>query len=329
MRPLWLAALLLAGIATHTTAADPYPAKPVNLMVPYPAGGSSDVIARVIHTPLSRLLGQPVLVENLGGAGGAIGAQKVLNAPADGYYLFQGSSNETILVPLANAAIRYKSDDFRLIQMIGVAPMVLMARKDLPANTTDELIALARSASTQGKPLTFGSVGYGSLYHMLGEHLAERLGVTMTHVPYKGGAPLMQDLGAGNIDFMLAPIQQQLIGMTESGRLKIIGTLSPAGKTQVAMLKNFPSVNDSKGLRDFSFDLWHGYFVRKDTPEDVVQRLHAALHTVLADPTVRSQLEAQGLMVAPLTTLAEAARSYGAEATRLRAIASAIKLEAK
>jgi tripartite-type tricarboxylate transporter receptor subunit TctC len=329
MRPLWLAALLLAGIATHATAADPYPAKPVNLMVPYPAGGSSDVIARVIHTPLSRLLGQPVLVENLGGAGGAIGAQKVLNAPADGYYLFQGSSNETILVPLANAAIRYKSDDFRLIQMIGVAPMVLMARKDLPANTTDELIALARSASTQGKPLTFGSVGYGSLYHMLGEHLAERLGVTMTHVPYKGGAPLMQDLGAGNIDFMLAPIQQQLIGMTESGRLKIIGTLSPAGKTQVAMLKNFPSVNDSKGLRDFSFDLWHGYFVRKDTPEDVVQRLHAALHAVLADPTVRSQLEAQGLMVAPLTTLAEAARSYGAEATRLRAIASAIKLEAK
>ncbi|MDM0017379.1 Bug family tripartite tricarboxylate transporter substrate binding protein [Variovorax saccharolyticus] len=315
-------------LAVGARAADPYPSKPVNLMVPYPAGGSSDVIARVIHTPLSRLLGQPVLVENLGGAGGAIGAQKVLNAPSDGYYLFQGSSNETILVPLANAAIKYKSDDFRLIQMIGVAPMVLMARKDLPANDMDEFIALARSASPT-KPLTFGSVGYGSLYHMLGEHLAERLGATMTHVPYKGGAPLMQDLGAGTIDFMLAPIQQQLIGMTESGRLKIIGTLAPSGKTEVPMLKNFPSVNDSKGLKDFSFHLWHGYFVRKDTPEEVVQRLHAALNTVLADPAVRSQLEAQGLMMAPATTLAEASRGYAAEAGRLRAIAKSIKLEAK
>ena len=323
--PLWLAAL---GLAFSAAAADPYPAKPVNLMVPYPAGGSSDVIARVIHTPLSRLLGQPVLVENLGGAGGAIGAQKVLNAPADGYYVFQGTPNETILVPLANAAIKYRSDEFRLIRMIGVAPMVVVVRKDLPANTMDEMIALARKTS-QEKPLTFGSVGYGSLYHVLGEHLAERTGARMTHVPYKGGAPLMQDLGAGTIDFMLAPIQQQILGMTESGRMKIIGTLAPAGQTEVPMLKNFPSVNDGKALKDFSFNLWHGYFVRKDTPEEVVQRLQAALDTVLADPLVRSQLEAQGLMVAPPMTLAEASRRYEVEATRFRTIAKAIKLEAQ
>ena len=323
-------AAVVAGclLALGAAAAYPYPTKPVTLMVPYPAGGSSDVIARVIHTALAKQLGQPVLVENLGGAGGAIGAQKVLNAPSDGYYVFQGSSNETILVPLANAAIKYKSDEFRMLQMIGVAPMVVMARKDLPANNMDEMIALARNAS-KDKPLAFGSVGFGSLYHVLGANLAERTGTTMLHVPYKGGAPLMQDLGAGQIDFMLAPIQQQLIGLTESGRMKIIGTLAPAGKTEIPMLKNYPSVNDSKGLKDFSFNLWHGYFVKKDTPDDVVQRLHTAIQTVLADPAVRAQLEAQGLMVAAPMTLAEAGRSYEAEATRYRAIAKAIKLEAQ
>ncbi|MGH8804939.1 MAG: tripartite tricarboxylate transporter substrate-binding protein, partial [Polaromonas sp.] len=115
-----LASLLLAGAAV---AADPFPSKPVMLMVPYPAGGLSDVIARTVNTALARQLGQPVLVENLGGVSGAIAAQKVLSAPSDGYYIFQGSPNELILSPLANAAVKFKSEDFRLVQMIAVAPM--------------------------------------------------------------------------------------------------------------------------------------------------------------------------------------------------------------
>ena len=133
-----------------------------------PAGGASDAIARVVAAPTSRQLGQPVLVENLGGVSGALGAQKVLSARADGYYLFQGSPNELILAPLANASVKLKSEDFQLVQMIGLAPLVIVARKDLPANNADELRKLARARATQ--PLSFGSVGVGSLYHVLGEH---------------------------------------------------------------------------------------------------------------------------------------------------------------
>lgn len=315
---------LLMTLGAH--AADAFPSKPVSLMVPYPAGGSSDVIARVVNTALARQLGQPVIVENLGGAGGAIGAQKVLHAPTDGYLVFQGTPNETILVPLTNASVKYASEEFRIVQMIGVAPMVAVTRKDLPANSMDELIALARK-SAKDAPLTFGSTGYGSLYHVLGERLSVLTGAKMTHVPYKGGAPLMQDLASGQVDFMLAPIQQQIIAMADGGRMKIVGTLAPAGKVEAPLLARFPSVNDGTQLKDFSFTLWHAYFVKKGTPDEVVQRLNKALGVVLADPAVRSQLEAQGLVVASPMTVSEAAKAYESEVARYRQIAHSIKLE--
>ncbi len=324
-----LAVFVVALSATaFAWAGDAFPDKPVNLVVPYTAGGLSDIIAHVINGPMATQLGQPVLVLNFGGAGGAIGAQKVLNMPADGYYLFQGSPNETILVQLANSAVRYKSDEFRLVQMVGVAPMVVIARKELPADNIDELIALARK-SAGSKPLTFGSVGYGSLYHVLGEDLSLLSGAKMMHVPYKGGVPLIQDLAAGEIDFTFAPLQQQILGMVDSGRIKIIGTLAPAGKTESPLLKKYPSVNDGKLLKDFSFTLWNGIFVRKDTPEDVVERLRAELVKTLADPTVRKQLQDQGLVLSPPMSLAEASKAYETEVARYGAIAKSIKLEAQ
>lgn len=313
-----LSSLLLAGTAV---AADPFPSKPVVMMVPYPAGGLSDAIGRLVNNPLSRQLGQPVPVENLGGVSGAIAAQKVLGAPADGHYLFQGSPNELILAPLANAAVKFKSEDFRLVQMIGVAPMVILARKDLPANTADELAALARSQS-----LTYGSVGVGSLYHVLGEHMAQTLGAKMLHVPYKGGAPLMQDLGGGQLDFVILPVSQQQIALAEQGRIKIIASIN-ATRTDLAALKSIPTVNEGKLLKGFNFSTWTGYFVRKDTPEEVVQRLGKALGAVLSESAVRTQLEAQNMLVAQPMTLAEASKAYEAETARFRAIAKAINLQ--
>ena len=139
---LALKRLLLALVCAVAGAASAqsFPNKPVTLMVPYPAGGLSDVIARTVNTSLAKHLGQPVIVENLGGASGGIAAQKVLSSPADGYMIFQGSPNELVLAPLSNAAIKYKSEDFRLVQMITINPMAVFARKDLPANNGDELI---------------------------------------------------------------------------------------------------------------------------------------------------------------------------------------------
>ena len=139
-------ALLALGMALAGSpgfAADPYPTKPVTLMVPYPPGGLSDSIARALSTPLGKALGQPVIVENLGGVSGALAAQKLLNTPADGSMIFLGSPGELILPPLANAAIKYRTEDFRMLTQLTVNPLVLVARKDLPANTVDELVALA------------------------------------------------------------------------------------------------------------------------------------------------------------------------------------------
>jgi tripartite-type tricarboxylate transporter receptor subunit TctC len=317
--------MALCLLAARVLAADPFPSKPVMLMVPYPAGGLSDVVARLVNNPLSKQLGQPVLVENLGGVSGALAAQKVLGAPADGYYLFQGSPNELILAPLANAAIKFKSEDFRLVQMIGVAPMVILARKDLPANTADELVTLARSVA-KTKPLTFGSVGFGSFYHVLGEHMAQTLGAPMTHVPYKGGAPLMQDLGGGQLDFVILPVSQQQVALAEQGRIKIIASIN-ATRTDLAALKSIPTVNEGKLLKDFNFSIWTGYFVRKGTPEEAVQRLSKALTGVLSDAGVRSQLEAQNMLVAQPISEAEADKAYQAETARFRAIAKAINLQ--
>lgn len=325
------ALVLLAGLTlvSASAVAQTFPSKQVNLMVPYPAGGLSDVIARIVEKPLTRALGQQVIVENLGGVSGALAAQKVLAAPADGHLVFQGSPNELILAPLANAAVKFKSEDFRLVQMIGVSPITIHARKGLPANNVDELVALARKSAAAGKPLTYGSVGYGSFYHVLGAHFAQTIGAEMVHVPYKGAAPLLQDMGGDLVDISVLVTGLQSAGLADQGRLKILGTLAPAGKVEVPFLKAYPSINDSKSVKGFAYNIWTGYLVRKDTPEPVVQALNKALTTVLGDPVVRAELEKQGLMVATPLSVADAAREYETLTTSFRAIAKAIKLEAQ
>jgi len=197
LRTLALAAGMLLG--AQAALAQTYPVKPVNLMVPYPAGGPSDAIARIFNTQLGKELGQQVLVENLGGVSGALAAQKVLAAPADGYYIFQGSPNEVILSPLANSAVKLKAEDFRLVHPVADAVMVFVTRKDLPVSSVDELIALARKSAD--KPLTYGSVGIGSLYHLILKQAQAQTRVQLNHVPYKGNAPLLQDIAGGQVDF--------------------------------------------------------------------------------------------------------------------------------
>ena len=310
--------LLAAGAAFAQT----YPSKPVNLMVPYPAGGPSDAAARIFTVPLGKELGQQVIVENLGGVAGALAAQKVLTAPADGYYLFQGSPNEVILAPLANAAVKLKAEDFRLVHPVTDAVMVVVARKDLPASNIDELIALARKSGD--KPLTYGSVGIGSLYHLILEDVQRRTGTQLIHAPYKGNAPLLQDIGGGQVDFAVLVYSAGMGAMAEQGRLKVIGQL---GAQRSELLKNVPTVSEGKELKDFSFQIWSGFMVPKNTPEDVVQRLHKAIGATLKDPGVRSQLAAQTQLASPPMSLAESARFFENETARYRAIAKSINLQ--
>lgn len=319
----------LSVLVAASAWAQNFPTKAVNLMVPYPAGGLSDVIARVVEQPLGKALGQMVIVENLGGVGGAIAAQKILNSPADGYYLYQGSPNELILAPLALQAVKYKAEDFRFVQMIGAFPMAVLARKGLPANNIDELVALAKKQAAAGKPLTYGSVGIGSFYHVLGAHFASIIGAEMTHVPYKGGAPMLQDMGGELVDIAIFVVGDQIGGLADQGRLKILASLAPSGKVEAEFLRKYPTVNDSKSVKDFAFNTWTGYFVKKDTPEPVVQALNKALTTAMSDAGAKAQLQKIGGNVPPMLSLAEAAREYEAQTAKFRAIAKAIKLEAQ
>lgn len=316
-----LAGLLMTGIAL---AADPYPNKPVNLVVPYPAGGLSDVLARMVNQPLSKQLHQPVIVENLGGASGAIAAQKVLAAPSDGYQIFQGSPNELILGPLSNAAVKFKSEDFRMIHMLGTSSLAVYTRPDFPASNMDELVDYARKAAAAGKPMTYASVGNGSMYHLLGEQLSKITGVPMLHVPYKGGAPANQDLIGGQVDIFITVYAKYYQALADTGKVKILAMLTEKREDGV---KNIPAIGESRHLKNFTYKLWTGFFVKKDTPEQVVQTLHKALQATLSDAAVTQGLDSNNLLVAKPASLQESAKIYADEATQYRAIAKSINLQ--
>jgi tripartite-type tricarboxylate transporter receptor subunit TctC len=318
--------LVLAAGLSGAAGADTFPSKPVTLMVPYPAGGMSDVIARTLNTSLTKHLGQPVIIENLGGANGGIAAQKVLNAAADGYTIFQGSPNELILGPISNAAVKFKSEDFRMVQMVALAPMAVIARADLPATNGDELVAYAAKAAREGHPMTFASVGPGSFYHLLGEHMSKLTGIPMTHVPYKGGAPAMQDLIGGQVDIFITPFGKPQFEMVQQGRIRFVATLS---QDRLEQLKNVPTLNESKALKGFVFTTWTAFFVKKDTPESAVQALHKAFDETLSEPAMKSALEAQSQQVARPLSLSEASQTYTEVTAQFRSIAKSINLQAQ
>jgi tripartite-type tricarboxylate transporter receptor subunit TctC len=189
-------------------------------------------------------------------------------------------------------------------------------------NSVDELIALARKSAD--KPLTYGSVGMGSLYHLILENVQAITGTKLQHVPYKGNAPLLQDIGGGQVDFAVLVYSAAMGGMADQGRLKVIGQL---GAQRSELLKNVPSASEGKELKNFSYKIWTGYMVPKSTPEDVVVKLHAAIGKTLQNPEVRAQLAAQTQLASVPMSLAESAKFFEAETARYRAIAKQINLQ--
>ncbi|WNO03379.1 tripartite tricarboxylate transporter substrate binding protein [Rhodoferax mekongensis] len=318
------ATLITGFVLAASASAQTFPSKPVTLLVPYPAGGLSDVIARTVNNSLSKHLGQPVIVDNLGGASGSIAAQKVLNSPSDGHLIFQGSPNELILAPLAISAIKFKSEDFRLVQMIATAQIGFLARSDLPVNNVDEFVEYARKAAAQGKPVTYASAGPGSFYHLLGEHLSKVTGIPMIHVPYKGAAPAEQDLMAKQVDIFLAPYGKKYLELHKTGKVKVLAMLNP---TRLDGVKDFPAISESKSLKNFTFNIWTGYFVKKDTPEPVVVAIHKAITETLKEPTIDAALDTNSLLTPPPLELNAVAKAYADGTAQFRAIAKSINLE--
>ena len=296
--PARVASICLAACAAIPLAhAADYPAKrPLSLVVPYPAGGASDVSARQFGAHISRSLGQQVIVENVGGGAGMLGARRVLTAAADGYTFLHGSANEVILSPFLNAAANYKPEDFRLAQPITEATIVLLVRPDLPVTTVDDFIAYAKRPGA--KPLTFGSVGVGSLYHIMTEYLGQRVGAEFLHVPYRGAAPALQDLIGRQVDFAVLPYQQAMEGMAAQQQLKILTSFSDRLPAPLARL---PLISQSKAIPDFVYTIAGGYFVRRDTPEHELATLRKAVGYALEQPDLRERMEAEGrLLLQPM-----------------------------
>lgn len=303
-----------ACVASHPS---PVHAQTTRIIVPYPAGQLSDIIGRTVRETLARQTGAPAIVDNVAGAGGAIGAQQLLNASVGSDSLLLASPNEVILAPLANAAVKYRPEDFRLVALVASAPLVLLTRADLGVADADSFVEAARRASGT-QPLSYGSVGIGSLYHLMGEQLSRTIGAELTHVPYKGGVPLLQDMAGGRLDFAMLPWSQALQGMADQGRLRLLATLAPK---RASALPNLPTVDEGRLLRDFTFDIWTGFAVHRDTPAAVRERWHRLLGAALGDPGVRSALEAQGLGLQRASSLAELDAFYEREVARFRRIA--------
>lgn len=319
----FLGGLLMAATAMGTAWANNYPAKPISLIVPYPAGGPSDFFARKVQPEAATKLGQqPMIIENIGGAGGSIGLSKLVNAPADGYTVSLGSPMELVLAPMAIQGVKYKPEDFRLVAQFATTNTVLAVRNSLNIKTVEELLAHARKNAD--KPLSYGSVGPGSLYHLIGEKFSQLTKVQMLHVPYKGIAPLMTDLMGGQIDMAFLPMAGSIPQTLLDG--KITG-LAVTSKTPHPLFKQFPALAAMKGLEAMEFDIWAGIQVHKNTPDSVVNALNKAFYASAESPETRKALEGSGNVVLPSRTPAELARIYQAEIERYRGIARSIHLQ--
>lgn len=318
----FLGSLLMAASAFSPVWANNYPVKPINLIVPYPAGGPSDFFARKVQPDAASRLGQPMVIENIGGAGGAIGLSKVVNAPADGYMVSLGSPMELVLTPMAIQGVKYKSEDFRLVAQFASTNTILAVRNSLNVKTVDELLALARKNAD--KPLSYGSVGPGSLYHLIGEKFSQLTKVEMLHVPYKGIAPLLTDLMGGQIDMAFLPMAGSIPQALMDGKIQ---GLAVTAKTPHPLFRQFPAMAAMKGLEAMEFDIWAGVQVHRNTPESVVNALNKAFYAAAEVPDTRKALEGSGNVVLPSRTPAELARIYQGEIERYRAIAKSINLQ--
>lgn len=319
-----LGSLLMAASAFGSAWAQNYPTKAMTLIVPYPAGGPSDFFARKVQPDAAAKLGQPMIIENIGGAGGAIGMSKLLNAPADGYTLSAGSPMELVLAPMAIQGVKYKSEDFKLVAQFATTNTVLAVRNSLNLKTVDELLAHARKHAD--KPLSYGSVGPGSLYHLVGEKFSQLTKVQMLHVPYKGIAPLLTDLMGGQIDMAFLPMAGSIPATLSEGKIQGLAVTS---KTPHPLFKQFPPMATMKGLEAMEFDIWAGIQVHKNTPDNVVNALNKAFYASAELPETRKALEGSGNVVLPARTPAELARIYQGEIERYRAIAKSINLQAQ
>lgn len=289
-----LAGLLACGMAPPVAAADSYPSKPVRMVVTFPAGGPTDVIMRAIGQKLSASWGHPVVIDNRGGAGGVIGTEIVAHAAPDGYTFLVGTAGGMTINPALQAKLSYDPFlDFAPVAMLVINPQILVIHPSVPVQNLKELVARAKARPGQ---FNFASAGTGTATHLGLELLKLTTGIDVVHVPYKGGAPAVTDLIAGQVQMLFVSIPS-VLPQVRAGKLKAIAVSSAK---RSASAPDVPTVAES-GYPDFEYSNWNALFAPARTPPPIIRKMNAEMVRILNDPEVSRRLTSQGADPAPGT----------------------------
>lgn len=308
-------ALLAAGSAFADAA---YPSKPITMVIGYPPGGSTDLIGRMVGTELSTRLGQPVVIENLGGAGGAIGAQKVAKAAPDGYTIMVGANNELAIARLINKSVKYSIQDFTAIGLVASQPMVLVASQKAGVKNTAEFIA---SVSKNPGKFSYGSSGVGTALHLAGELIKEQGKLDMAHVPYRGVAPLTTDLVGNNIEYGMFVLSSGL-PQIQSGKVIALGT-TEAKRSSIT--PDIPALSENPAFKNVDLGSWFAMMAPANLPKPIQDKLKKALSDTLQSPDFRKKLAATGSTV--MDQKIDPAKFINAEIAKYSKIVEFAKIE--
>jgi tripartite-type tricarboxylate transporter receptor subunit TctC len=278
----------MLSVALHTPADAAYPDKPVRLVVPFPAGGATDFMARSLAQKLGERLGQTVVVDNRGGAGGGVGAEAVATSPPDGYTLLFSTMGVLAINPSLYKSLRYDPvKSFVPVSLTHATANMLVVHPSVPAKNVQELIAYAKA--NPGK-LTFGSAGNGTSSHLAGELFKSMAGIDITHVPYKGTGPALTDLLTGRISMMIDTVSVHVENVN-AGKVRALGV---TGTKRVPSMPSVPTIAES-GLPGYDVSIWLGVLAPAGTPADIVDRLNAEIGKVMSDPEMKAQLAKAGI----------------------------------
>jgi len=288
IKALVLAAVLAPGAAQ----AQPYPTRPVVMVVPYAAGGTFDVIGRIVAARMAELLGQPVIVENTTGAGGIVGVNRVISAKPDGYTILFGTVGTHAYNQSIYKKRRYDAiNDFTPVTLFSEQPMVLEVRKDLPANTFAEFMALLKK---DGAKMQFGSAGVGSTTHLACALLNARIGAEVTHVPYRGSAPATNDLIGGQIDYVCGNLGAATALITG----KQVKALAMLSKDRSPLMPELATAHE-QGLTGYDVTTWTALFLSKGSPREIVDRLVEATQAAMETPAIKARMHDIGITGVP------------------------------
>ena len=286
-----LACSLAVLASAPAVAQEPsYPSKPITIVVGYPPGGSTDLTGRVVATELGNRLGVPVVIENIGGAGGAIGAQKVASAAPDGYTLLVGASNEIAINKLVTKKVKYDIKDFTAIGLIASQPLVLVAST---GSGVKNLAEFTQKVSKNPGKFSYGSSGVGTSLHLAGEMIKEQCKLLMTHIPYRGVAPLTNDLMGNNLEYGVFVLSSGLPHI-KSGKVIALGTTEA---TRSAATPDIPAISESAQYKNVDIGVWFALMAPAHLPKPVFDKLKKALNEALQAPELRKKLESSGSTV--------------------------------